>query len=202
MCGLYSQKTYIIFQSYQGSIFTCRHRNAALLPQSFNPIKVLFLQCVWFIIDTLVFLNFQSYQGSIFTEIATLPWSKNTLDFQSYQGSIFTEWWKNTNIHYIRSFQSYQGSIFTSIVCCRICLKYYFQSYQGSIFTLETGMTTTSYIPLSILSRFYFYRVIVVISVCTWWLSILSRFYFYERRFQGSKRNINSFNPIKVLFLL
>ncbi len=98
--------------------------------------------------------------------------------FQSYQGSIFTWSWKwNTQLH--NGFQSYQGSIFT-------------------IPALQPGKPDHAFNPIKVL----FLRQGRKENYKTWGLSILSRFYFYWRIAHSRVLSRDTFNPIKVLFLL
>ena len=191
----------IDFQSYQGSIFTTLQMSEQIkLLLTFNPIKVLFLPKGVYILYY-YFTIFQSYQGSIFTLIyrtsafTTIPLSilsrfyfyegggwvlpGYTSDFQSYQGSIFTKTPENEAVRRAENFQSYQGSIFTVFHKWLKENKDNFQSYQGSIFT-----------------EYYFVEIIQD-SI----LSILSRFYFYRSLLFLTVGMLLSFNPIKVLFL-
>ena len=77
-----------------------------------------------------------------------------------------------------------------------------FQSYQGSIFTAELTKTPLFPINLSILSRFYFYPV-----TSAWCVSCHESFQSYQgsiftRTQVHSLQLMQTFNPIKVLFLL
>ncbi len=102
----------LIFQSYQGSIFT-----------GFEEVK------------TIDKFNFQSYQGSIFT-IACLSSLVRNIFFQSYQGSIFTKNWKqDANASNCLSILSRFYFYWVWIKGWSL-EKNIFQSYQGSIFTL------------------------------------------------------------------
>ena len=107
---------------------------------------------------------------------------------------------RNTKVAHV--FQSYQGSIFTDVVLDPFAGSNVFQSYQGSIFTCHEVMLSSYHYTLSILSRFDFYPVPCWKLHSPFHLSILSRFDFYATQLSMENAELETFNPIKVRFLL
>ena len=141
------------FQSYQGSIFTREHHLGLLQPQTFNPIKVRFLQSK----DRSILLGSSTFN----------PIKVRFLRIEDFF-RISTE-----NLSILSRFDFYLPKVASGDVIqwlsilsrfdfyvffCR--LPYHscsFQSYQGSIFTKVDQLDGFHTSALSILSRFDFY---------------------------------------------
>ena len=156
---------------------------------SFNPIKVLFYQCLakCFIVHPDFF---QSYQGSILSFKDKIIFSKVS-DFQSYQGSILSINRAKDEIEKF-SFQSYQGSILsTSDIEPAWTMWISFNPIKVLFYLISFFICMSfsrSFNPIKVL----FYQWWVYLPSYTWnLLSILSRFYFITKKTQFSQYSFN-----------
>ncbi len=214
------------FQSYQGSIFTQGGtQGAGFWFNSFNPIKVLFLPESEIYVDSGYGKSFNPIKV-LFLHSKSSGFSINKFNLSILSRFYFYMIYETNNSSGLVIFQSYQGSIFTwdlrdcwlgmfafnpikvlfllEIACLspepvfplsilsrfyfyrvelrNIGMSFSFQSYQGSIFTRYCLIFFSAPPRLSILSRFYFYGMPWPSSSVLYTLSILSRFYFYKGR--------------------
>ena len=156
------------------------HECGCICPDTFNPIKVLFLR-------KKTPLHIQTAHTFnpikvLFLRNGQINSVSSTTILSILSRFYFYEIWMGVSVGLVSPFNPIKVLFLHTFVQSTQSSNWDFQSYQGSIFTESWKWVSRWFCCLSILSRFYFYTEKKPGGPLTASLSILSRFYFYKWR--------------------